>query len=116
MEILKTEDIFMSFGGIDVLQNINFSINSGEIHALIGENGAGKSTLSKILAGIYQPKSGKIFVNGSEITIPDPNFANKIGISLIHQEPLSFPNLTVAENIFVGRYERFQILFRKTQV
>jgi rhamnose transport system ATP-binding protein len=100
---LKTTGIWMAFGGVDVLKNVDFTIYPGEIHGLIGENGAGKSTLAKIIAGIHQPKDGTIELNGSVVEIPSPHVATELGIALIHQEPLTFPELDVAENIFIGR-------------
>jgi len=101
--LMATKGICMDFGGVNVLKNIDFEIRSGTIHGLIGENGAGKSTLLKILAGVYQPKSGTILLNGEPIVIHNPHAAGMMGIALIHQEPLTFPDLDVAENIFVGR-------------
>lgn len=93
----------MAFGGVNVLKDINFEIYPGEVHGLVGENGAGKSTLAKIIDGVYQPKEGKIELNGSAVEIPNPHIATQLGIALIHQEPLTFPELDVAENIFIGR-------------
>jgi len=93
----------MAFGGVNVLKDVNFEIYPGEVHGLVGENGAGKSTLAKIIDGVYQPKEGKIELNGSAVEIPNPHIATQLGIALIHQEPLTFPELDVAENIFIGR-------------
>lgn len=101
--ILRTRDIAMSFGGVYVLKDIDFEFYPGEIHGLIGENGAGKSTLLKILAGVYQPKAGKIFLEDEEVEFPHPQNAINKGIALIHQEPLIFPDLDIAENIYIGR-------------
>jgi rhamnose transport system ATP-binding protein len=92
-----------AFEGVKVLQDVNFEIRPGEVHTLMGENGAGKSTLMNILAGVLQPDAGQIELNGSPVTIASPHAALRLGIALIHQEPLSFPDLTVAENIFIGR-------------
>ncbi len=92
----------MAFGGVDVLRRVDFDVRSGEIHALVGENGAGKSTLAKIIAGIHQPRSGVIELGGEPTVIPNPHTATALGIALIHQEPLIFPDLDVAENIFIG--------------
>ena len=75
----------------------------GEAHALVGENGAGKSTLVKILAGVYQPDSGTLAVDGQPVVLSGPQAARDAGISIIYQEPTLFPDLTVAENIFMGR-------------
>lgn len=93
----------MAFGGVDVLKNVDFEIREGEIHGLVGENGAGKSTLAKIIAGVHQPRAGTIELDGKPIHIPSPHAATDFGIALIYQEPLTFPDLDVAENIFVGR-------------
>ncbi len=92
----------MAFGGVDVLRRVDFDVCPGEIHALVGENGAGKSTLAKIIAGIHQPREGAIEVAGEPTVIPNPRAATALGIALIHQEPLIFPDLDVAENIFIG--------------
>jgi rhamnose transport system ATP-binding protein len=106
--ILKTNDIYMAFGRVDVLRDIHFEIYPGEVHGLVGENGAGKSTLAKIIAGVHQPRSGTIQISANgggltEVQIPNPHAATQLGIALIHQEPLTFPELDVAENIFIGR-------------
>jgi len=101
--ILRTEDIGMAFGGVYVLKGIDFEIRPGEIHGLIGENGAGKSTLLKIIAGIHQPKEGQILLRDEAVQVPNPQAAISLGIALIHQEPLIFPDLDVAENIYIGR-------------
>ncbi len=101
--ILRAKGIHMSFGGVEVLKNVDFDVRPGEVHALVGENGAGKSTLTKIIGGIYHPKGGGIEVDGVTTVIPNPRAAIAQGIALIHQEPLLFPDLDIAENIFVGR-------------
>lgn len=100
--ILKVKGITMAFGGVDVLRRVDFDVRAGEIHALVGENGAGKSTLAKIIAGIHQPREGVIELAGEPVVIPNPHTATALGIALIHQEPLIFPDLDVAENIFIG--------------
>jgi ABC-type sugar transport system ATPase subunit len=101
--ILTTHGIYMSFGGVNVLKDVNFEIYPGEIHALVGENGAGKSTLLKNIAGVHVPKAGEIHLNDQSVNIPNPQAASELQIALIHQEPLTFPDLDVAENIFIGR-------------
>lgn len=101
--LLATQGIYMAFGGVDVLRNIDFEIRPGSVHGLVGENGAGKTTLAKILAGVYRPKSGTILLGGKAVEIRSPSEAGAMGIALIHQEPLTFPELDVAENIYVGR-------------
>ena len=94
------------FGPVDVLSNVDLSLYPGRVHSLAGENGAGKSTLVKILGGIYQPDGGRILRNGAETTITDAADARRQGIAVIHQHPAVFPDLSVAENVFVGRQPR----------
>jgi ABC-type sugar transport system ATPase subunit len=103
MPILKVEGIHKSFSGVEVLRNINLEVEKGEIHAIVGENGAGKSTLMKIIAGEHEPTEGKIFVKGKEKRFSSPLEAIEDGISLIHQEFSLVPQLTVYENIYLGR-------------
>src|SRR5260370_27552081 len=91
------------FGAVQALADGSISLFGGEAHALVGENGAGKSTLVKILAGVYQPDSGTLAVDGQPIVLSGPQAARDAGISIIYQEPTLFPDLTVAENIFMGR-------------
>ncbi len=102
-DILRINDICKSFSGVTVLKNINFSMQKGELHAIVGENGAGKSTLMKIIAGELEPDGGKIYLNGAEVKFHSPIDAIHAGISLIHQEFSLVPQLTVYENIFLGR-------------
>ncbi len=104
--LLVATGISKSFGGIPVLKSVDLDLTAGEIHALVGENGAGKSTLVKILAGVHAAEAGKVFITGSEVFITSPHVAQQVGIALIHQEPLTFPDLDVAENIFVGHEDR----------
>jgi rhamnose transport system ATP-binding protein len=106
MSLIKTTGLCMAFGGVDVLKNANFELRAGEIHALVGENGAGKSTLAKLIGGVYVPRAGTIEVNGHPVSFRHPNDAITQGIALIHQEPMMFPDLSVAENIFIGRQPR----------
>lgn len=103
MPILKVENIHKSFSGVEVLKNINLEIKKGEIHAIVGENGAGKSTLMKIIAGEYEPTQGKLFINDAEKHFASPLDAINSGIALIHQEFSLVPQLTVYENIHLGR-------------
>lgn len=100
--ILELRHIGKVFPGVRALDDINFEVRAGEIHALLGENGAGKSTLIKIMSGIYQPDSGEILLNGQPIQINNAAQAQAQGIAAIYQEPLVFPDLSVAENIFIG--------------
>ncbi|MEM5008704.1 sugar ABC transporter ATP-binding protein [Priestia megaterium] len=102
--LLEMRGIGKNFPGVKALDNVNFSIRAGEIHALCGENGAGKSTMMKILSGIYNPNEGEIFFEGKPVQINKPEVAQKLGIAIIHQELSLVPELTVAENIFIGDY------------
>jgi len=90
------------FGATQALDDVSLTLLPGEIHALVGENGAGKSTLVKILAGIHQPDSGTIALDGEPSQIAGPARARALGIAVVHQEPRLFPDLTVAENVFIG--------------
>jgi ribose transport system ATP-binding protein len=101
--LLKMEGISKAFPGVQALSDVEFELNEGEVHALLGENGAGKSTLMKILTGIYQKDAGTIEYQGKNIEVPDTKAAQKLGISIIHQELNLAPHLTVAQNIFIGR-------------
>lgn len=101
--IIELVDISKSFPGVQALKDVSLSFFTGEIHALIGENGAGKSTLIKIMGGVYQKDSGKIFIHGEECEIKDVIHAQKMGISVIHQELSLVPDLTVMENLCLGR-------------
>ena len=101
--LLEMTGVNKSFPGVNALQDVNFELQAGEVHALLGENGAGKSTLMKILGGIYTIDEGKIFVNGEEVQINDVKDAQKNGISIIHQEIVLVPYISIAENIFLGR-------------
>ena len=105
-EILVMRNIDKSFPGVHALKNVSLFINAGEVHALIGENGAGKSTLMKILSGVYQKDKGEIFIGGNSVQIDTPEIATNLGISTIYQELNLMPNLSVAENIFIGREKR----------
>jgi rhamnose transport system ATP-binding protein len=92
-----------SFGAVKALEDGSITLLPGEAHALLGENGAGKSTLVKILAGVHLPDSGQLLIDGVDVTFSGPSAAQAAGISIIYQEPTLFPDLTVAENIFIGR-------------
>lgn len=96
-------NIVMEFPGVKALDNVNFQLNKGEVHVLLGENGAGKSTLMKILCGVYKQKSGVIIYKGKEVEIRDVHQAQELGIGIIYQELNLIPHLSVAENIFIGR-------------
>jgi rhamnose transport system ATP-binding protein len=99
---VAAEGITITFGGVDVVSGVDLDLQAGEIHAIVGENGAGKSSLAKAIAGVYQPRLGRIVVGESEVRFRNPREALRAGVALIHQEPLNFPDLSVAENIFAG--------------
>ena len=100
--LLEVRDIEKSFPGVRALSGVSFDVRPGEVHALLGENGAGKSTLIKIVSGVYQPDLGSILVDGREVRFATPDDARRAGVATIYQELLLFPELTVAENIFLG--------------
>jgi ribose transport system ATP-binding protein len=106
-QLLSLSGVSKEFPGVKALNNVQFDLNEGEVHAIVGENGAGKSTLMKILSGIYKKDSGEIIYKGKSVNIPNPFEAQKLGIGIIHQELNLMPHLTVAENIFIGREDRF---------
>lgn len=100
---VELRNITKRFGDVEVLHHVSFPLYAGEVHALVGENGAGKSTLVKILAGVYAPDGGAIVLAGEPVTLHHPLQAQRLGISVIHQQPSLFPDLDVAENIYMGR-------------
>jgi rhamnose transport system ATP-binding protein len=100
--VLKLEDISKIFPGTKALDHVHFELQKGEVHALLGENGAGKSTLIKVITGVHEPETGKIYVYGEETRIEDPNVARKLGIAAIYQHATAYQHLSVAENIFIG--------------
>jgi len=100
--VVRAQGISKVFGGTVALNDVDFNAYRGKVNALVGENGAGKSTLMGILAGIHQPTAGQVFLDGEPVHIHSPRNAGELGIRLIHQELLLFPNLSVAENIFAG--------------
>src|SRR5690554_1139233 len=97
------EGICKSFPGVRALDNVDFVLRKGEIHALMGENGAGKSTLIKIITGVYQKDAGQIYLEGRPVNFRSPQDAQNMGIGTVFQEIALCPNLTVAENMFIGR-------------
>ena len=103
--VLELRGIYKSFPGVKALQNVDFTLKEGEIHALMGENGAGKSTLIKVITGVYEKDEGEIRLKGHEgpIQIHSPQDAQNAGIATVYQEITLCPNLTVAENMFIGR-------------
>ncbi|HIT89124.1 MAG TPA: sugar ABC transporter ATP-binding protein [Candidatus Merdenecus merdavium] len=104
--VLKMSGISQTFPGVKALQKVNFSLLEGEIHALMGENGAGKSTLIKVLTGVYELQEGTIEMEGKQIVNHSPQDAQNQGISTVYQEVNLCPNLTVGENLFIGREPR----------
>lgn len=109
--VLSMKNIHMTFPGVKALNDVAFTLNKGEIHALMGENGAGKSTLIKVLTGVYSMDSGEIVLDGIDRPIHNrsPEDAQKNGISTVYQEVNLCPNISVAENIFIGRHPRNRI-------
>lgn len=101
--LLQMKNIHKSFPGVKALQAVDLELRAGEVHALLGENGAGKSTLIKVLGGIYTAEEGEIFIDGQKVQIDGVNTSHSHGISIIHQELVLVPHMTVAENIFLGR-------------
>ncbi len=107
--ILRMRDITKTFPGVLALDNVELDVRRGAVHALMGENGAGKSTLMKILIGMYQPNSGTIELEGEQISLTDARDGMARGISMIHQELSSVPEMRVSENIWLGREPRNQV-------
>ena len=101
--LLEMKGICKSFPGVKALQNLDLQLKAGEVHALLGENGAGKSTLIKVLGGIYHAEEGEIIIDGQKVNIDGVVAARHAGISIVHQELVLVPYMTVAENIFLGR-------------
>ena len=103
--VLEMRGISKFFPGVKALQNVDFTLRKGEIHALMGENGAGKSTLIKVLTGVYEKDAGEIHIAGHDgpVSIRRPQDAQRCGISTVYQEITLCPNLTVAENMYIAR-------------
>src|SRR3954470_22011593 len=106
MSLLELRAIVKNFPGVKALDNVDFTLNAGEIHALMGENGAGKSTLIKVLTGAYRRDAGEILLDGTPIDPHSPKDAQDLGISTVYQEINLVPTLSVAENIYLGRQPR----------
>src|SRR3990170_2624919 len=104
--VLRAVEITKHFDGVHALRGVNFDIRAGQVTVLFGENGAGKSTLMKILAGVQPPSSGHLELDGEEITLTSTVDAASRGIAIIHQELSLCPNLSVRDNIFLGRETR----------
>ena len=103
LSLLELRGITKSFPGVLALDNVDFTLRAGEVHALMGENGAGKSTLIKVLTGVYQRDGGTATLLGRSISPKTPLDAQSLGISTVYQEVNLIPTLSVAENIFLGR-------------
>ena len=104
--ILEAKNIYKSFSGVPVLQDVHFEVKAGEVHALMGENGAGKSTLIKIITGVYSKDEGQIYWEGKPVEINTYQDCQKLGVACIYQELSVIPPLTVAQNVFLGREPR----------
>ena len=113
--LLQLRNVSKSFGMTHALSDLSLELFPGEVHALVGENGAGKSTMIKIMTGIHQPSSGSILLDGSPKTMTGPQAARDVGVAAIYQEPMVFPDLDVAENIFISSTKSGAWLNRKQQ-
>jgi len=102
---IELRNITKSFGDNKVLTDVNFDLKAGEVHALVGENGAGKSTLMNILTGLHEQNSGEVIIDGEEVQFETPKEAEENGVSFIHQEMITWPEMTVLENMFLGKEE-----------
>jgi rhamnose transport system ATP-binding protein len=107
--VLALDRVGKAFGSVRALWDVSLELRPGEAHALAGENGAGKSTLIKILAGVHRPDSGTVLLDGRPVTFSGPGDTREAGVAVIYQEPTLFPDLSVAENIFMGRQPRHRI-------
>lgn len=114
--LVKMEGICKSFPGVKALDHCQFQLHGGEVHALIGENGAGKSTLMKVLTGVYQKDEGHVYYEGQQVEFTTPKLAQDKGISIIHQELNLMPDLTVAQNIFIGREPKGFLFLKEKQL
>jgi rhamnose transport system ATP-binding protein len=106
-------DVRKRFGSTQALDGVSMALYPGEIHALLGENGAGKSTLIKIMTGVNQPDTGEMLIDGEPVRVASSQDGQRLGVAAIYQEPMIFPDLSVAENIFIGHRKRGRIVRRK---
>jgi simple sugar transport system ATP-binding protein len=113
--IVRLEDVTKTYRGVPAVKNVSFDLRKGEIHALLGENGAGKSTLTKIIAGVVDATSGKMFHKGQEIAYASPHAALEAGIAMVFQETSLVPSMTVAQNLYLGT-EKFLNRLRGTYI
>lgn len=100
--VLELKGITKIFPGVKALDNVHFQLKKGEVHALMGENGAGKSTFIKVITGVHKAEEGEMFLDGNRVSFRGPRDAQAAGIAAVYQHPTSYPDLTVAENIFMG--------------
>lgn len=114
MEVIM-KNIYKAFGTNAVLEGVNFDTHGGEIHALMGENGAGKSTMMNILTGMHKKDQGTILINGKEHSYTNPKEAEEHGVSFIHQEMNTWPQMTVLENLFIGKEMKNKIGFIRSK-
>jgi ribose transport system ATP-binding protein len=110
--LLSMKNITKSFSGVTVLENVSLEVRPGEVHALIGENGAGKSTLMKIVTGVHHADSGEVVWQGRPVKIQTPRQAHELGINIVHQELMLVPQLSIGENVFLGRQPISNRFFR----
>jgi ABC-type sugar transport system ATPase subunit len=108
--LIELKQVTKDFRGVPAIKDVDFAIHGGEIHAILGENGAGKSTLMKVMAGVYQPSSGTILLDGKPIVLKSPSDALNHGIAMVYQETNLVPSMTVAQNIYLGRERLFNRL------
>src|SRR5438067_63016 len=116
-EFIQFRAITKTFGGVTALKDVTLAIGRGECHGLMGENGAGKSTLGKVLAGIHKPDSGEMIIDGQPHFFSSPGEAMAAGVAMVHQELAFCPDLSVAENLCMGRYPRkFGVLLDREEM
>jgi rhamnose transport system ATP-binding protein len=111
--VLEMVHVSKQFGATLALDDVSLELQRGEIHALLGENGAGKSTLIKIMTGVQRQDSGEIRIDGAPVRVASAQDAQRLGVAAIYQEPMIFPDLSVAENIFIGHRDRGKIVDRR---
>ena len=112
---IELKNISKSFPGVKALDNVSFTVYEGEVHVLVGENGAGKSTLIKCINGMYTADEGEVYIFGEKITTHNPRYMKEKGVATIHQELNPVPDLTIGENIFLGRLpqNKFKMVNKK---
>ena len=110
--VLEIRHVSKRFGSTQALEDVSLALQAGEIHALLGENGAGKSTLIKIMTGVQQLDSGEMLMDGKPVRVSSPQDAQGLGVAAIYQEPMIFPDLSVAENIFIGHRDQGRLVDR----